>query len=354
MTNLKDYVCRIPFDTFQIHKDENWVCCPHWLTKSIPHKGDVIESWNSDEAIDIRKSVVDGTYKYCDSKSCPYLGDLVNFESKGNFGPIVHKSKLSNDIKQYYDDETGDITIGPKHVQLNFDMTCNYKCPSCRSDFFVSNSEEQKKIVKQLNEIDLFSDSIETLYSSTVGDPFASVPIRNFFRNLDTKRYRKLRNIHLHTNASLWTKEMWDTMKSIHPYVHTCEISIDAGTKETYETKTRLGGNWDNLITNLKFISTIETIHRIKCSFVVQADNYMEMGVFVDIIKSIFGTKGKVFLCRLQNWNSYTPTQYSLQEVHNANHPEHSKFLKEFNKVCFDDYVFHNLHEFMDIKKTLM
>lgn len=354
MTNLKDYVCLVPFDTFQIHKDENWVCCPHWLTKSIPHKNTLNESWNSEESVDIRKSVVDGTYKYCDSKSCPFLGDLVNFESKGTFGPIVHKSKLNGEIKKYYEEETGTIEIGPKHVQLNFDMTCNYKCPSCRNEMIVSNSDEQKKIVKQLNDIDEFADSIETLYSSTVGDPFASVPIRNYFRNFNSKKYVRLKNIHLHTNASLWTKEMWNSMTAIHPYVHTCEISIDAGTKETYETKTRLGGKWDVLIENLKFISSINTIHKIKCSFVVQADNYNEMSVFLEIIKNIFGKRGRVFFCRLQNWNSYTPAQYTLQEVHNINHPEHKNFIKEFNKVCFDNYVSHNLHEFMEINKTLM
>ena len=44
-------------------------------------------------------------------------------------------------------------------------------------------------------------------------------------------------------------------MTSIHPYVHTCEISIDAGVKDTYENVTRLGGNWETLLKNLEFIN---------------------------------------------------------------------------------------------------
>ena len=63
---------------------------------------------------------------------------------------------------------------------------------------------------------------------------------------------------------------MWDSMKSIHPYVKTCEISIDAATKDTYENKTRIGGDWDELINNLKFISTLPNLKKIKPSFVVQ------------------------------------------------------------------------------------
>jgi hypothetical protein len=37
-------------------------------------------------------------------------------------------------------------------------------------------------------------------------------------------------------------------MPNIHQYVTSCEISVDAGTKETYETKTRINGNWDILL----------------------------------------------------------------------------------------------------------
>ena len=44
---------------------------------------------------------------------------------------------------------------------------------------------------------------------------------------------------------------MWDSMPNVHKYVKSCEISIDAGTKDTYENKTRLGGNWENLMNNL-------------------------------------------------------------------------------------------------------
>lgn len=354
MIPLKDYVCTIPFTHFQIHKDENWVCCPHWLTKEIPATNSLKNDWNSNEIIDIRKSVIDGSYKYCNSHSCPYLGELVNY-GKGKVGPILHKSKLPEKIKKYYTNQTGKIDEGPENVQLNFDLTCNYKCPSCRNDMIVSDTPTIKEIQRKINEIEnVFSDDIEDLYTSTVGDPFASVPIRNYLRNFDRSKYKKLKTIHLHTNASLWDKEMWESMSNIHKFVESCEISIDAGTEDTYENKTRLGGKWERLINNLKFISTIDTIKHIKCSFVVQKDNYNEMVDFVELINNIFNGKSLIFFCRLQNWNSYTKEEYINQEIHNVNHPEHNNFVNELNKVCFLPNVSHNLHEFVNLKQSLI
>ena len=354
MVNLKDYICIVPFDNLQIHRDENFVCCPQWLDKPVPNKDTLVETWNSDEIVDIRKSILDGSYRYCDSKHCPHLSELFSLKVLSQLNPIINKSKLSLEDKEFYDKQDGLVERGPKNVELNFDLTCNYKCPSCRSDFYVSTTTQQKQIEKKLKEIDDFSDSITSIYSSTTGDPFSSVPIRNYFRNFNPKKYKKLKNVHIHTNGSLWDKKMWDSMPSIHQYVHTCEISIDAATKDTYETKTRIGGNWETLINNLKFISTIDTIHRFKCSFVVQKSNYKEMTLFVELIKSLFGKKGSVFFCRLQNWSSFTKEEYDNQEINNINHPEYTDFITEFNKVCYDDYVRHNLHEYMKINKTIV
>jgi len=353
MVDLKNYICLVPFQHLQIHEKENWVCCPHWLTKEIPNKETLNQTWNSKEIIDIRKSVIDGSYRYCDRKSCPYLAELVNLNG-GYIGPIIHKKDLPANIKKYYDSQEGEMQEGPTNVQLNFDPSCNYKCPSCRSELFVSDKKEIPRFRDKIIEVEnIFADSIEMLYSSTTGDPFFSKPIREYFQNFNPKKYPKLRYIHLHTNASLWNEKMWNTMPNIHKYVNTCEISIDAATKDTYENHTRIGGNWDNLINNLKFISTIKSLKSVKCSFVVQSSNYKEMSSFVDLVKDIFKDKGKVFFCRLQDWNSYSPAQFMLNKIHDISHPEHLNFIEEFNKICFDRYVFHNLHEYIKMNKKI-
>jgi hypothetical protein len=352
MVNLKEYICSVPFNGLEIHDNSAFMCCASWLTKPLPKNGAIKDLWKSEEAKEIRKSVTDGSYRFCDKKLCPYLSELQKF-NRTQVGPVKHINQVSDEIKNYIENGEDSFTSGPTILQMSFDRTCNYKCPSCRVDMIVASSEKIKTINLTIDEIEeAYSNSIETIYCSGTADPFASVSYRNFLRNFNPKKYPNLKSIHLHTNASLWNKEMWDTMPNIHKYVRSCEISIDAGTQNTYENVTRLGGNWDNLLNNLRFISTIKSIRNVKCSFVVQQSNYNEMSTFFDLIRSIFGKKTKVFYGRLTNWGTFSNEMFKFLDVADETHPEHSFFLEEFNKVAISPFVFHNLHDFIEKKET--
>jgi len=346
--NLKNYICGVPFNSLEIHNNVCFVCCPSWL----PNKIEICEIslkdiYNSKPIVDIRNSILDGSFKYCDKELCPYLSKLVNYGVPS--GPI-HLKRNSNYKSPIIDNNT------PEYLVMNFDRTCNYKCPSCRVDLIVENSEGLKRIEKTIDEIDTYySENVKTLYITGTGDPFVSVSFRNYLRNFDSKKYPKLQNIHLHTNASMWNKEMWDSMPNVHKYVHTCEISIDAGTQDTYENKTRLGGKWNNLINNLNFIKTIPTLNNIKTSFVVQDTNYIEMETFYNLMYSIFGKKVNVFFGKITNWGTFSEGEFKLKQVWDINHPEHELFKINFNKIWKNSNVFHNLYEFIDnTNKTLI
>jgi MoaA/NifB/PqqE/SkfB family radical SAM enzyme len=219
----------------------------------------------------------------------------------------------------------------------------------------VENSEGIKRVEKTIEEIDThYSKDVRTLYITGSGDPFVSVGFRNYLRNFNPKKYPKLSSIHLHTNASMWNKEMWESMPNIHKYVKSCEISIDAGTKDTYENKTRLGGNWENLLNNLRFISGLPNIS-VKTSFVVQDSNYMEMETFYNLMYSIFRKRANVFFGKITNWGTFSEGEFKLKQVWDVEHPEHELFKKEFNKIWKNHNLFHNLYEFIDTtNKTLI
>ena len=344
--DLKNYICTVPFNALEIHNNVCFVCCPSWL----PNKVEISEiplkdMWNSEPIIDIRNSILDGSFKYCNKELCPYLSKLVNYGIES--GPIRLKSK-SNEYHAISKNSA------PNNLIMNFDRTCNYKCPSCRVDLIVENGEGIRRIQKTIEDIDkYYSQDVTTLYITGSGDPFVSVGFRNYLRNFDPKKYPKLGSIHLHTNASMWNKEMWNSMPNIHKYVSSCEISIDAGTKDTYENKTRLGGNWENLLNNLKFISTLPI--NVKTSFVVQDCNYMEMETFYNLMYSIFGNKVNVFFGKITNWGTFSEGEFKLKQVWDENHPEHALFKKEFNKIWKNQNLFHNLYEFIDTtNKTLI
>jgi len=345
--DLKKYVCTVPFTTLEVHKNDYYLCCPSWLTKQFKAEDYTIDTiWNSDAAIEVRESILDGSYRFCDKTMCPFLGKLVN---EGIVTTPIFKKESSKYKNARME------TNSPTNVLMNFDRTCNYKCPSCRVDLIVENGKGITRVEKTIEDIDkYYSNNVKTLYITGSGDPFVSVGFRNYLRTFNPLKYPKLQTIHLHTNASMWTKEMWDSMPNIHPYVKTCEISIDAGAKDTYENKTRLGGNWDTLINNLKFINTIKTLTEVKVSFVVQDCNYMEMVIFCDLMDSIFKNKVKIFFGKINNWGTFNEGEFKLKKVWDTEHPEHSLFLTEFDKIWRRQNIFHNMYEFITINKTLI
>ena len=357
MRDLKNYICTAPFVNIEIHNQAIFMCCPTWLPNNIAPDMEkpLDEVWNSEEAKEIRKSIHDGSYKYCDKKQCPFLSELLNNKKLNNVNPIVERKDTPSYITDNYNAETGEMNVGPSVIQFAFDRTCNYKCPSCRVDLIVESSKGIERVKATLLEIETkFAKYLSTMFITGSGDPFVSVGFRDFLRTFDPKKYPKLKNIHLHTNASMWNEKMWDSMKNVWPYVKSCEISIDAGTRETYENKTRLGGNWDNLIGNLHFIAKIPVLKYIKTSFVVQDSNYAEMETFLKLMKSIFSKKVHVFFGKINNWDTFTEGQFKLKKVWDIDHPEHDFFKKEFNKVWRDTQVFHNMYEFIEVKKEII
>jgi len=352
MVDLKDYICSVPFNALEIHDNSAFMCCASWLTKSLPKNSAIKDLWKSNEAKEIRKSVTDGSYRFCDKKQCPYLAELLSI-NKTHIGPIKHISQISEHIEKYLGSGEESFIIGPQTFQMSFDRTCNFMCPTCRNEMIVADTKKIKKVNETIKEFeDAYSESIELIYCSGTADPFASVSYRNYLRNFEPKKYPKLESIHLHTNASLWNEIMWESMPNIHKYVKTCEISIDAGTKYTYENVTRLGGNWDVLIENLNFIYSIPSLKKIKVSFVVQQSNYKEMETFLHLMKSILKEKCRVFYGKVTNWGTFTPEQFEKIKIWDPLHPDHIDFIKEFNKISLDPFVFHNLHEFVQKDNT--
>ena len=134
-------------------------------------------------------------------------------------------------------------------------------------------------------------------------------------------------------------------MKNVWPYVKSCEISIDAATKDTYENKVRINGNWDELIDNLKFIATIPKLRKIKTSFVVQKHNYKEMVLFKDLMTQMFGNRANIFFGKITNWGTYTDEEFKDQQIWSEDHPDYEEFIKVLNKTLPHQKSFTNLQE---------
>lgn len=348
MIDKSKLICATPFGYTEVFDDKQFLCCPGWLKEDIYETENINKNFNSKKSQEIRKSILDGSYKYCDENQCPHLGGLK--QDKFIDTRFVPKTKES--LERYK--PISKINM----VNFCFDRSCNLQCPSCRSELINYLGKDRVGVDDKLRQVnDEISETIKRLYLSGSADPFFSKSFRQFLINFDPTKYPKMENIHIHTNGILWTEQLWEKMKSIHPYVKTCEISIDAATKKTYETEVRIGGNWDTLIKQLDFIINIPTIDSYIFSFVVQDVNYKEMYNFYKLISEINKQSDKkinIFFNHITNWGTFSETEYLSKDISNPTHELHLDFLVELNKIHNQKNVSHNFNHLVKRKINLI
>ena len=323
-TNLKDYICTIPFTDVNVMENKSeYVCCKDWMDIDIADKRENGTGWTSQIAKDVRNSMLEGSFKYCSTSACPHLSTVT--KSNIPVGPIIKKELF--DPSMYSE-------IGPKNIKFSFDSACNLACPSCRIDFIRNSEFIENRTIRILNDIkNGYGSSIETIAMSGYGDPFYSSAFFKFLQEFDETAFPKLNRIHLHTNAILWNKSNWEKIKNTHRYIKTAEISIDAATEETYKI-VRKGGKWDLLLRNLEFINELKELEQITFSFVIQKQNYHEIFDFYKLIKSIVRNKEIYFLYySIQDWGILTSEEYQTMKVWDKTHPEYDKFISVVEKL---------------------
>jgi organic radical activating enzyme len=371
--DLTKYVCRAPFEDFMIFHNSTWFCCPDWM--EIPFEEwsflkegdteDLKSVWFNEINTKVREGVLDGTYKYCSKTKCPYLSKLINTDERtllkqfeSNSGQSVYFGyfyKRKEFFKKYnLSEKDKDWKLFPRLIYFNFDFACNLRCPSCRLDTIPNRKDKLvDSIIDDIN--NQFSENVEVIHMTGSGDPFYSNAFRTFMQNFDAKRYPKLKSIYLVSNGNMWTQEMWESVKAIHPYVYEYEISIDAATKGTYENKVRLNGHWDTLMKNLKYHSTLKFINR-NFSFVVQDHNVREINKFVKLIESIYDyneTPYTITFRAIQDWNHQTKEWVKERAVQEPSHPLHNVLLEQLKELGNKKYVIHNFwHLISEEQKT--
>lgn len=332
----KKYVCGNPWLLAEVFEDSAYMCCPHWLPEPLPNPKEIKKEWNGDKATKIRESILDGSYSYCREDRCPKLISLKEGKVHGFF-------KKEEFLKIYGDKKEQ----SPQIVKFNFDRSCNLKCPSCRLDLINMKGKEREEADELAMSIEeQLGPELEEVQLTGTGDPFYSRTFRQWLLRFEPSNYPSLKRVHLHTNGTLWNKYNWDKMKKVHPYVSTCEISVDAATKDTYENKVRLGGKWDDIVNNLNYISTLPYLRDVTVSFVMQEKNFTELKSFYDFIEGIFKNSKKnwkVVFHRLNNYGHMTEEQFKDQDISNPLHRKYPEFIKLYKQLPKTINIIHNL-----------
>jgi hypothetical protein len=324
---LEGLFCAKPFRWFELscfpERGASYLCCPAWLPRAV---GNVMEStvadvWNGATAREIRRSILDGSFKYC-TEYCPHL-HAIN-------GPVQRIEDVTDpELKAIIEQKLETLPYGPRDVNAAFDRSCNLSCPTCRQEMIVETEARDEILGLQAKlEAEGVADA-EMLYITGSGDAFGSPYFLAWLKRLRVESMPRLKKIHLHTNAQLWTPRVWTEIdEGVRAYIKSAEISIDAASPETYALNRR-GGRWDRLLRNLDFIGGLRRegpLEFVKIHMVVQHNNFHEMPAFVELGKQ-FGLD-LVYFSRLADWGTFDAAELARRSVHQANHPRHGELRR--------------------------
>lgn len=320
--DLSEKFCPWPYRYFGIVEDGAVnACCSAWLPTqigNIRHMG-WAEIWNSATAQKVRKSVHDGSFRYCNKMLCPRI--QCGLASKQDY------LDAGGDNAKYVSDDSGYALNAPEKVDLSFDKTCNLSCPSCRTNVIAMPRHEREGWLRDVEtKILPLLEKVSSTNVTGSGDPFASALFRNLLEKLTPERFPNLK-VKIATNAALFTPSRWEKIAHLAGRIGWFTVSVDAAKPETYDF-VRRGGDWYALMENLEFAADLKRknlIDTFNLGFVVQAANWQEIPAFVELGRHL-GVDDIHFSC-LQNWGTRTAIEFAREAVHLSTHPEHEAFL---------------------------
>jgi hypothetical protein len=334
--DLAGQFCPVPFERFDVGMG-GWVslCCGMLLRK---YPGNVnqqsgLDIWNGMESRDVRQSIHDGSYRYCDKLRCrkfetglidlakpdeQILEETRPFRDAANEGRSIDAEMLG-----YARSHATTLPVGPRMVNLSFDQTCNLSCPSCRTDIIAAKPAERDQMLRMAEErIMPVLHNTRLLVVTGSGDPFASKTFRHILRSIDPATHPEL-ELKIMTNGVLFTPAEWDKIAHLWGRIRSVTISIDAAKPETYAI-VRRGGDWERLQANLRFLGGLRrdgAFRELRLAFVVQAENWREIPAFIAMGRDVGASV--VHFGPIENWGTFSPDVFERQAVHYPTHPDH-------------------------------
>jgi hypothetical protein len=196
LADLKGRFCPRPFEVLVSGQSTRWneatnlteqvmgssyLCdCAAWLPFVA---GNVVEAdspdavWNSDEAQEIRRSVLDGDYSYCSRTMCLAIVNDALPRSEEITSPRLRR------IIEHHETVLED---GPRLIALGHDSSCNLACPSCRVGIVMADKGQNERLDRARERVilPLLRDRRVGLHLTSWGDPFASRHYRSILEAL--------------------------------------------------------------------------------------------------------------------------------------------------------------------------
>ena len=327
---LRERFCSRPFDTIETRPDGSVnTCCNAWMPAALGKLHDSArpsDFWNSTNAKEIRRSIIDGDFRYCSRLFCPRIVGRT-LPKRTDISQPRHQEILLKRLTR--------LPFGPTRLLLSHDRSCNLSCPSCREQKLLGSSAEHDRFDEMFERVlvPLMLDARLVKITGS-GDPFGSKHFRTVLKRLNHTEFPNLR-IELQTNGQLLDALAWEQL-SLADIVDSVWISIDAARSETY-SRLRRGGDFERLKRNLEFVADLRQ-RNIICTFrldtVVQLDNLDELGDIVDLGRQL--RADIIGFQRIRNWGTFDSETFCGIDVGSFLHPRFKDLQDLLNCPKFD------------------
>lgn len=327
--------CTVPWNTLGVNYGGDIFICssPSWVPKFVGNLlkvNSVFDALNSEIAQKIRQEILQGRYFYCNNQICNFFK---------NIDPTIYQTQpIDTTPMELTASPLNEVQQIPQNLIFDFDYTCNFQCPSCRTELINNNKHH---IIRPINND--ISDRIKHMIIDKIqlqpveirwcgGEPFISEVYLDLLEYIAHSDKPNIQHI-IQTNGSYLQKKS-DLFKKLLPRLKELRVSFDAATADTYH-KVRVNGQWHTLLENVRWareiINTQKTRTKLSADFVVQADNYKEIPEFVDLCNSL-GIKHINFQ-KMWNWGTWPTEIFNAKNIYNSTHPDYAELVAIFKKI---------------------
>lgn len=144
--DLSGRFCVMPFEMAEVNRNGDvYLCCESWLPRPAGnmHRNAPAKIWNSRAARQIRQSIHDGDFRYCDTSICPKIADGLPTKAEA--------SAEDPRIREIIEKQQVELEH-PTWISLVNDQSCNLSCPSCRKSVINHSSGDPLLWVQRLQE----------------------------------------------------------------------------------------------------------------------------------------------------------------------------------------------------------
>lgn len=273
------------------------------------------EVYNSEAALEFRRSLIEGTYDYCNEENCPYM---------------------ANNILDSQLIEIDEIPEYPEIVSLAYDRRCNYHCTCCISR---CDDKMDSKIQEKIeNEIRKTLPHVKVFSANGLGEFFVSDSMLKLVSEWNPKEIEHAK-FEMETNGSLFNQKNWEKIKNIGEADLSVIITVHSFDEAAYQYLSGTSIKISQIEDNLRFVKSLreqEKINFLEIALVAQERNFRTLPTFIRRCLDEFGAD-RVRVRRFLPEKAMDENIEWFFDVRNPLHPYHKEYLKVMEDPIFQD-----------------